>query len=260
MTKAKTKREDQLTTPHTEQEPKASGPILYDTNASQSIPLHLEKNGRTYRVVHKLSPLSDSRYFTFRESEAGTISRLRRVNTSITKPMHDVWKELCEGIENYSFEHSDDWKDRVHLNDAVAALTGLLFVQIIDEAEIEPDGESDVYDDDEPCRVGFRAMFSGALVSLEHRFREPSQSEADEFLSITSNQPNDRDLASSVKKSEAEKLAALGKRMLVDVVGYQDSSRVPAWHLSQTCKAHFVRQAERLGKFLTASHLTPSEK
>lgn len=142
----------------------------------------------------------------------------------------------------------------------MAAVSGLLFVQVMDESELEdaPDAP-DLYDDSVPTRVSFRAMHNGALVTLSHLFREATQSESDEFLSITTNQPNDRELASAVKKSEAQKLYELGKRVLADAEGYAPDSEVPPWHLAQTTKAYFLREASRVGKFLTPSHLTPGD-
>lgn len=231
-------------------------PILYNSKTTQGVVLKLEKNGREYRLVHHLSPLTDERYFRFQESEANTIARLKKINSQATEPVYKLWLDLCESVEGYAYK--DDWKDRIHREDAMAAISGLLFVQVIDESEMEEDTAlPDLYDDSVPTRVQFRAMTGGALVTLTHSFREASQSESDEFLAITTNQPNDRELASAVKKSEAQKLYELGKRILVDADGYAPDSTVPPWHLAQTVKAFFIRESERMGKFLTPSHLTP---
>lgn len=231
--------------------------ILYDSKATQTIPLHLEKNGKTFRVSHVVNPLPAERYFQFQESEISTINRLKRVSSSAADPLFKLWDELCTGTGGYTSSDTPEWKERVKREDALAAMSGLLYVTVLDNDEVESDDKEELYDDEAPSKVVFRAMFSGALVSLAHHFREPSLSESDEFLSITANQPNENQLASAVKQSEMEKLHRLGKRLLVNAEGYVDSSDIPAWHLAVTTKAHFMREAERMGKFLTPSHLMP---
>ena len=240
------------------EEPQVSNQvILYNSRAEQNVPLYLEKNGKTFRVSHHLKPLSFERYFQFQESEVSTIQRLKKISTAAAEPVYKLWKDLCDGIEGYSFAHADNWRERVNHNDAIAAVSGLLFVQILEDSEIEADESEELYDDEKPTKVAFRAMYSGALVTLTHHFREVSKSEADEFLAISTNQPNENQLASSVKQSEMEKLYNLGKKLLADADGYAENSDVPAWHLALTCRVHCLRESERVGKFLTPSHLMP---
>lgn len=245
MTKAKAQKE-----PETQ-------PILYNSKASQNVVLNLDKNGKTFRIVHKMNPLSFERYFQFQENEQSTITRLKKISTAMAEPVYRLWTELCEGVEGYVFHDKADWKVRVHRNDAMAAVSGLLFIQVLDDSDMEDDETEELYDDEKPSKVQFRAMYSGALVTLAHHFREMSKAEADEFLAISTNQPNDVQLASAVKQSEVEKLYNLGKRMLVSADGYTDGSDVPPWHLSMTAKTHCIRENERAGKFLTPSHLMP---
>jgi hypothetical protein len=249
MAKAKEQKEPK--------EPEAQ-PILYNSKAAQNVVLNLDKNGKTFRIIHKLNPLSFERYFQFQENEQSTITRLKKISTAMAEPIYRLWSELCEGVEGYIFHDKADWKIRVHRNDTMAAISGLLFLQILDDSETEAEeDDQELYDDEKPSKVVFRAMYSGALVTLTHHFREMSKAEADEFLAISTNQPNDAQLASAVKQSEVEKLYNLGKRMLVNADGYADASDVPPWHLAQTVKTHCIRENERSGKFLTPSHLMP---
>lgn len=247
MAKAKRAEEPQVT----------NQVILYNSRAEQNVPLYLEKNGKTFRVSHHLKPLPFERYFQFQESEVSTIQRLKKISTAAAEPVYKLWKDLCDGIEGYSFAHADSWRERVNHNDAIAAVSGLLFVQILEDSEIEADESEELYDDEKPTKVAFRAMYSGALVTLTHHFREVSKSEADEFLAISTNQPNENQLASSVRQSEMEKLYNLGKKLLADADGYAENSDVPPWHLALTCRVHCLREGERVGKFLTPSHLMP---
>jgi hypothetical protein len=231
--------------------------ILYNSKETQHVVLNLDKNGKTYRIVHKLQALDFARYFQFQSTEQSTITKLKRISTAMAEPIYRLWFELCEGVEGYVFHDKADWKSRVHRNDAMAAISGILFVQVLDDTEIEADEAEteELYDDEKPTKIVFRAMYSGALVTLTHHFREMSKAEADEFLAISTNQPNDAQQASAVKQSEAEKLYNLGKRMLVSADGYAEGSDVPPWHLSATVKTHCIRESERAGKFLTPSHL-----
>lgn len=239
-------------------EPKVSEEIIhYDSKAAQTVSMYLRKNGKEFRVAHILNSLSPERYFQFQESDSLTANRLKRVSSSAVEPLFKLWEDLCTGTTGYIFSDKENWKTKVKREDAVGSIGGLLLVQILDDEELESDGKEELYDDEAPSKLVFRAMYSGALVTLTHNFREVSQAEADEFLSITSNQPNENQLASAVKMSEAEKLYRLGKRVLVDTEGYADGSEIPAWHLSATTKEHFTREAARMGKFLTPSHLMP---
>ncbi len=232
--------------------------ILYDSKAAQTVPLDLEKNGRTFRVSHILNPIPEKRYFEFQESEISTVQRLKRVSSAAVEPIFKLWDELCTGTVGYKASDQEDWKERTKREDALGAMSAILFTRILSNDEMAVvETDTDLYDDETPSKIAFRAMYSGALVVLAHNFREVSQAEADEFLSIMSNQPSEKQLASAVKKSEAEKLSILGKKVLVGVEGYAENSDVPAWHLAETTKEHFTREADRMGKFLTPSHLMP---
>lgn len=222
--------------------------ILYDPRIPQHIPLELEKSGQTFKLHHNLSPLANDRYFDYQDQVTALASRIKKFSTAILEPQHKLWLDLVESREGY--KERSDWKESTHPNDAVAAVAALLSVQVLDNDEIEPKVEAAVYDDDALHIIAFRAMQSGALLTLSHSFREETKAEADEFLAIEAGQADENNIASSDKVSKQERLYRLGRKILVETEGYADGAEVPAWHLAATTEAFFARQTARMGKFL----------
>lgn len=223
-------------------------PILYDSRSPQRIPLELEKSGQTFRLYHNLQPLSNDRYCEFQNRITELATRIKKLTTAILEPQHELWKELIDTREGY--KERADWKEATHTNDAVAVITALLMVQVLENNEIEPKEGAPVYDEAALHIIAFRAMQSGALLTLSHSFREETKAEADEFLAIEANQSDDNNLASHDKVSKQERLYRLGKKLLQESDGYAEGSEVPAWHLAVTTETFFARQAARMGKFL----------
>jgi hypothetical protein len=237
-----------MTTKAKTAEVQAENPVLYDSNADQAIPLNLEKNGREFRVIHRVGPLSTDRYFAYMRSVEQLTVRLKKITTGILDPQYQVWKDIVTAREGY--KDRPDWKDATHANDAVAAVAALMHVQVLENDESELQESDGIYDEDELTVIQFRALQSGVLMTLSHSFREETKKEADEFLAIETDQPIDGKLASAEKLSKAEKLFELGSKLLKDRTGYADGSDVPPWHLAATAEAFFARQSARLGKFL----------
>lgn len=233
MTKAKEAKEPSL--------------ILYDSTKPQRIPLRLEKPGQTFTVYHNLEPLTNERYFEYQNDIVDLASRIKKISTAITSPQQKLWAELVTGRAGY--KERDDWKEKTHPNDAVAAIAALLSVQVLDNSEIESSDKAAVYDEDELTVISFRALQSGVLMTLSHSFREETKAEADEFLAIDVGQADENNLAAAEKMSKQERLYRLGKKVLKETEGYAECE-VPAWHLAATTETFFLRQASRMGKFL----------
>lgn len=222
--------------------------VLYDAGKAQSVPLTIEKNGQEFVVRHNLAPLTNERFFEYSDQVETVVKRLKNLSTAILDPQYKLWLDLVQGREGY--KDRDDWKAATHRNDAVAAIAGLIHVRVLDNEEVEAVNEVVVYDEDALTEITFHALQGGVLLTLSHSFREETKAEADEYMSIEVNQPNDSNLASAERLSKNEALCRLGNKLLKGTEGYAEGSEVPAWHLAATTETFFVRQAARLGKFL----------
>lgn len=249
--------------PTTASEPEVdTATILYDAGASQTIPLELTKVVRRdgkrilkkIRLGHTLGPLSDQRYFQLQEEIDKTLNRAKAVTTALYKPKFDLWQDLNETTSGYP----EKYDFAANPSDCIKALDALIEVQIPEIELAEFDAETDEIEEDaelvldELTVVPFRAMFSGALiVNLSHSFKEPSKADHDEFMAIETNAPiSTNRLAAAEKRTTAEKLFDLGRRLILDREGYAEGSDTPAWHLAATTRAFFLRELARMGKSL----------
>jgi hypothetical protein len=221
--------------------------IEYDSRISQRVPLQLEQNGNNIRVAHILKPLTNERYLEYQDQVADLATRIKKISTEIMSPQYQLWCDLVEGREGY--KERDDWKEKTHKNDAVAAVSALLSTQVLDNSEVEG-AKAELYDEDALTVIHFRALQSGVLIGLSHSFREETKAEADEFLAIDAGQDDANNLASAEKITKQERLYRLGKKLLKEHTGYADGSDIPVWHLAATTESFFLRQVARMGKFL----------
>lgn len=228
----------------------STSPILYDARAGQKVPLSIPKNGRDYRLVHNLKPLENDRWIELQNDILLQSTRSAKVTSDIIRPQYNTWLDLVESVEGYKAR--DDWKEHIHINDGVAAVTAVMHTHILDNEAVEVSEDAAEYDDELPTKISFRALQSGALLTLSISYREETKAERDEYLAILTNAPNENAIASAEKLSEAEKLYRLGKKLMVGFEGYADGSQPPAWHIALTIKTFFERQTDRLGKYLPA--------
>lgn len=220
-------------------------PIQYDMRAGQSIPLQLTRNGKTYRVVHHLAPLTNERYFEFQEQIEDLGRRTTKLSSAVFEPKEQLWNELAESVEGYKID--GDWKRGVHIQHKSEAMTSLLEVQVADDEESKAD---ELWSIDENIVITFRTMQGGALFTqMSHSFRPETKQDTDEFLAIEQGEPGPNDLATANRVSRAERLYKLGQKLLKEHKGYADGSEIPAWHLAATTESFFARaiaQAKRL--------------
>lgn len=228
----------------------AKTPILYDARAGQRVPLTIPKNGREYRLTHNLKPLDNDRWIELQNDILERSARSSKVTSDIVQPQYKTWIDLVESVEGYKAR--DDWKTHIHMNDGVAAVTAVMHTHVLDNSAVDIEEESGEYDDEAPTKITFRALQSGALLTLSISYREETKGERDEYLAILTGAPNENAIASAEKLSEAEKLWRLGKKVMVGFDGYAEGSEPPAWHIALTVKTFFERQTDRLGKYLPA--------
>jgi len=231
-----------------EASPTQNAEILYDSNATQIIPLTLTKNGKDFRVSFTMKPLSNERYFAFELEVSKMNEKAKRVSTDLYIPKEKLWSDLVESRAGY--KETPDWKTATRQTDAVAAIQAILHTQVLAENEIEQETDEELFDDDALTAIPFRALQSGVLITLTHSFRQETKAEMDEFLAIETDATNQNALASAVKLSKAEKLSILGRKLIRETEGYASGSEIPAWHLAATIETFFVRQMARMGKSL----------
>lgn len=239
---------DELTNEYTPKSPEPSDePILYDARLEQKIPFTLNKSGREFRVSHTLRPLSDERYFEFREAIEATESAAKKISTKLWLPKVALWKDLV--VSREGFVEKPDWKETTHQSIASAVVEAYLHAAVLNENEEEAeDGEEILYDDEAPTKISFRAMQAGALLTLSHSFLPETKAQMDEYIAIETAQPIPNTLASAAKRSTAEKLCKLGRQLLVETDGYAEGSHVPGWHLATTTESYFLRRLAQVGK------------
>lgn len=229
---------------------------LYDYSKPQAVPLDLEKNGKMWRLIHNLNPCSEERYIQLQNEAVKAVKRgVKKPSTDILAPQRAIWNDLVSGVEGY--RPREDWKDHIHQNDAVAAITAMFHVEILpelDDLDDEPEiaADTEYYDDETPTVIKFRVLQSGVLMTLSHSFKEEAKAQMDAFIRIDTNGPDSDKLASAAEETRAEKLYRLGKQLLVDSDGYEADSEIPIWHLAATTEEFFTRQMSRLGKFSRA--------
>jgi hypothetical protein len=222
----------------------------YDADAEQLIPLSITKNKKSFRVIHRLLPLSDERYFALERARREVQKRLiKRGDLGVFSfdPNAELWNDLA--IERIGYAPTPDWKAKTYYLDKTSAITALLHAQIIDETDAD-DADADELLGDDDFEVNLRVLQSGVLIETAHYFREETKAEMDEFLAIMSEKPNPNALASATKREElSERLCALYDAMATGSEGY--AGRVPAWHKVTAVSTHLSRQFARLGKSLS---------
>jgi hypothetical protein len=220
--------------------------VLYDATTEQSIPLNVPKGGKAITVRHQLSPLPDERYFTFQEQIEETAGRTKQLSTDIYGPKERLWNDLAVAVEKYA--DKGDIKKSVHFTHKTEAVNAFLEVQMVDP---EADDDDDVFDIDAHVSVPFRAMQGGVLFTeMRLHFRPESKAEMDAFLAVQENTPDPNKLASAQKRSKAEKLCELGRKLLQGQDGYKPGTPVPAYHLHPATEVFFLRQLAQAGKAL----------
>lgn len=235
---------EEYTEPHEDHPPEDVSNILYDARKSQTIPWAINDK---FRVSHTLAPLTNERYFQLQE-ELLDVAKKNISSSNVFDPKMRLWRELAESVEGYG--PTPDWKEKMFEEDAIAAINVLTFIEPLDEDDEEP---AEFVDLDAATRIPFRAQQGNALLELSHSFKRPSRADKDEYFAIEAGEPNRNQLASAEKKSVAERLYHLGKRLLVERTGYVADSPDPAWHLAQTVGAFFIKQNVRMGMSLRRS-------
>jgi hypothetical protein len=223
-------------------EKEAENPVLYDREATQTVPLMIDG----YKVFHVLKPLTDDRYFAFEKGVKTAIKRAEKVGTAIWEPKQTLWRDLCPEIRNYPPGFPLEDVDQV---DTVQAINALLHVEVLPADEGEKSG---VYDPTRLKKIEFRTLFcdesgKSTLLTLSHSFKPDTKRQRDEFLAIMQNVQSDHALASLDSETKEEKLTRLGRELIVETSGYADGANIPAWHIANTTVSFFARQTGRMG-------------
>lgn len=221
----------------------------YDMTAEQTIPFSLEKNGKPYRVSHKISPLGDLRYIALEDRKEEVKKNTVRSQTAVLKPSTDLWDDLI--IERIGYAAVDDIRKKTYIMDKVKCILGLLYTKIkLNSIPEEPSDvlEADIlFSDDEANEVILEVLQNGVLITTNHFFSEETQDQMDEYLSILTGSPVPNKLASmGHKKSKAERLVDLYDEVHLRHFGYKDGTEVPAWHKVPAVMDFFARQFSRM--------------
>ena len=233
--KAKLDREPAITTDR----------ILFDSTKPQTFKFSLYQKGREIPITHTIEPVSNARFFQMSEEIEAVAARLKKLDTSMYRPKEKIWEEHVN--ESTGYGDVANWKERVALDDRIGIVNAYFEVEPENEPESTEDGPL-VYDFDALTPIYFSCRYGSArLLGMCHKFREITRAEKDDYLSIISNEPDDKVIASAERVSKNERLYRLGKKLLKETEGYADEN-VPAWHLCATTEWYFLREQARQGK------------
>lgn len=211
--------------------------VQFDADAPNTIFFSTAAKGKTYRVGHTFSPLTDERYFKYSSeglSAAKRIAKRQSIETDDFTPQENLWNDLCVGRVGY--KERADWAEKVKLFEKIDTIKTLLFAELVESDDDV--AESELLDDDDVQTIIRLDVYqSGALISTTHVLREASRAEVDEYLNARAGRPQKSALASSLKKTVEERLCELYDALIVDQNGY--ANRVPAWHKEKVVESYF---------------------
>jgi hypothetical protein len=224
-----------LTIQH-ENKPAVEKEVLFDSETENTIYFEIESKGKSYRVGHIFSPLTDERYFKFSLETAASAKKIVKKESIETEDFlaaENLWNDLCTGRIGYV--EKADWKRRVKLFEKIDTIKTLLFADIV---ETESESSEELLDDDEIITsIRLDAYQNGALISTEHFLGESSRADVDEFILAKGKKPQKGVLASGKIKSYEERLCALYDTLIQNQTGYKN--RVPAWHKEKVVEGYF---------------------
>lgn len=220
----------------------ASQNILFDSQASQKIPLKIRKGTREFDVAIEFAPSSDEEWFELMEAIPAAARRLKSVSVELFAPYAALGRN--KAVARYGYADNPNWKTATRDSDYISAMKGYFDVWA-DTETVETSKE--LLDDEAESPVKLISNFNERECETQIFFQEASKDQTDEFMGALAGLPNKTALASAKKVSKERRLYALYTALKTREENYSD--RIPAWHAVEAVTAFFNMEMQRLGKF-----------
>lgn len=229
---------------------------IYDADATQTLPLKVERRGKLYAVRHCFQSISDDVIANFERARDVRMSDAdsRESDDANAMAMTDDsfnaaiagWDACAEKVEGYRLDTGrDDWKSQIAQGDKAFAFQTLLSTDF-EELPVGLEDEGCPPDADETSVYRLRALFNGTPVTLTHTLRPASRDEMGKFQKLmrralvvrgTRFGQTDQRIP-----SRARELGELYNQVMVETDGY--NGRIPLHHRMAIVLRHFRNQAE----------------
>lgn len=229
--------------------------VRYDADASQRLPLKVERRGKLYSVAHIIEPIQDGHIIELERSKDMRLSEAdsnetndsdaTAVSGKMFEPAVELWDKVSTGVEKYALKHPDgEWKKEIAAGDKSFAILGVALSYQFVSLPVATADEECPPDDDDTSTYIMRAMFDGQVVELRHAMRRATPAEMSDFEALMSRTllVNGTQFGETDQRipSRARRLGELYRQAKVEAIGY--AGRVPLHHQMAVALRHFRAQ------------------
>lgn len=234
--------------------------LKFNADSKQLVAMERVANRKRYRIAHIFHPVMDEEYFEYAKRKRVVQKISGKDDVQITSEDQNLrasawlWDKLI--IERQGYVASENWRERVSIQEKDAAIRGLLGVAIdeTDESIVDAE-EGELLDDsqeEQEIVVPLDALYHSQIVDTFHHFAPPSARDVEDFNRINSRSMSIGGRVGGILKSmtstevrvvsQAKALAKLYDRLIEKTEGYR--GRVPAYHKEAAVAEVFANEVE----------------
>jgi len=230
-------------------------PVLFDADATQRLPLKVERRGKLYKVAHHIAPVKDEDIIEFERSRDVRLSDAdsnetneadaMAISSKSYEPAIALWDKRSTAVENYALKNPDgDWKAEIASGDKEFAVNSMLLAHQFKSLPVAAADEACPADDDDTSTYILQVRFNDGVVETRHVLRRATPEEMAEFKGLMSRvymvQGTQFGETDQRIPSRAKGLGELYRKAKQDVSGYV--GRVPLHHQMAVALRHFRAQ------------------